>query len=359
MNEIQNQFLKEGLGGQLLKSLRHNSTEIKELSISCIEKLSQSNVFAQKVLVKDGVVPHLLSLLQKFTSTQQKVITANALWSLAGEDSSQRRYIANKMRLSLLIDFLSNKSDELYFIACDAISVLLSQPPNSNTSIHDEFLNLHGISPLVRVLTNEKEHIVLAVIRCIQHLCIRTGYNPFKEAQNEIKKCEGITFLVAIMLHVKQDLIKAEAAVALAYLCLNNQTNMEITAETLDFDYVHIFKLLKNKSKQIQLLGSKALSLFGLNNMEQKRAMAKVGGIPYVHFDQFLKSRDDIEKSEAAFQLILLAPLIIDEDQAISSTNGIKVLIDLFTQQSTLKIKIFVGEKLACLGKLRNGNFGL
>lgn len=354
--ELQSQFVRDGLSVHLSEAINSNNNDIKELSIMCIEKLSKPNIYVQKTFVKEGLGQKLLLVLQKSITVRHKVLTSNALWSLAGEDPVQRKLMASKFRINLLSDFLTMKSDDLYFIACDALGVLFNQPPNANQSIHVQFTDLHGIHPLIRVLTSEKDFVVLAAIRCIQRLCIRTGLNPYKVAQSEIKKHEGITFIVALFLHAKQDIIRAESAVALACLCLNCPENMQVTLDTLNFSYSHIFKMMKNKDKAIQLLATNALALFAFNNIQQIREMANISGITYSYFNEFIKSKDDYEKCEAAFQLIVLSELIIDEDQAVCSKNGIDALVELMRNKlCTFKIKTIVADKLAALAKLKNG----
>lgn len=356
-NELQSQFVKEGLTAYLALALKHSSPQLKELAIKCTEVISKTNVYVQKVMAKGSVLVILLSFLQKSPSYHHKVLTTNALWSLAGDDPIQRKMMATKIRVPVLVDFLSLKSDDLYFIACDALHVLFCQPPNVNVSIHDQFLELHGTNALVRVLTNDKEIIVLAVIRCLQRLCVRAGLNPFKQGQNEIKKYNGITFLVALLIHAKQEQIKAEAALTLAHICLENQANMEITTETLDFSYLYVYKLLKSKSSSIQLLALSALALFGYNNLPQQRLMANVGAIPISTFEPFLMSKDDFEKCEAAFQITVLSNIILDEQPATSSAEGIKILMDVLNSNvSSTKSKILAAEKLSILGRLKNGN---
>ncbi len=244
-NELQTQFVKEGLSSYLGNALKHGSSDLKELAIQCIEILSKTNVYVQKILAKDGILHTLLLLLQKSSTSQQKVLTANALWSLAGDDSTQRKQMATRIRVTTLVDFLQMKSQDLFYISCDALRVLFCKPQNVNVSTHQEFLDLHGTHSLVRILTHESEHIVLACIRCLQRLSVRAGLSAFKTAQDEIQKYGGITFLVALMIHAKQDVISAEAALALAYLALENQKNLEIISDTLDFSYEYIFKLIR------------------------------------------------------------------------------------------------------------------
>ena len=129
------------------------------------------------------------------------------------------------------------------------------------------------------------------------------------------------------MIHAKQDIICAEAALALAYIALENQKNLEIISDTLDFSYEHIFKLIRV-------------------------------GLQYSLMDSLISSKDDCEKAEAAFHLIVLANLIVDKQQALSSARGIQVLIDLLgSTVSSVKAKTEAAEKVALLARLKNGNW--
>ncbi len=201
--ETKTQFFKENLASFILLALRHETNEMKELAVECIRTCSNSNVYVQKMLLKDTILPTLLTLLQKTQIMSLKMLTIKSLWSIAGEDAMQRKNMAIKIRVNYFVDFLSIKSDDLYSISCEALQTLFAIPPNVNQCIHDQFISLHGVNALVRALTNDKENIVLAAIQCIQRFCVRAGMIPFKYGQNEIKKYNGITDLVAIYSHAQ------------------------------------------------------------------------------------------------------------------------------------------------------------
>lgn len=54
-----------------------------------------------------------------------------------------------------------------------------------------------------------------------------------------------IPYLITLIVHAKQSIVRAEAAVALAYVCLENKENTRLTFETFDFSFLDIFNLLR------------------------------------------------------------------------------------------------------------------
>ena len=86
--------------------------------------------------------------------------------------------------------------------------------------------------------------------------------------------------------------------------------------------------------------------------------MVRYGTLQYSLMDSLISSKDDCEKAEAAFHLIVLANLIVDKQQALSSARGIQVLIDLLgSTVSSVKAKTEAAEKVALLARLKNGNW--
>jgi hypothetical protein len=84
--------------------------------------------------------------------------------------------------------------------------------------------------------------------------------------------------------------------------------------------------------------------------------MVRFGTLQYSLLESLVSSKDDCEKAEAAFYLIVLANLIVDKQQALSSVRGIQVLIDLLGSAVTsVKAKTLAAEKVALLAKLKNG----
>lgn len=124
--------------------------------------------------------------------------------------------MAEAIGVQLLIEFLTQQSEELHYIGSEALGVL-AQGPDSKA--HEIFKN-NGVANSVRLLRSDKEHIVLSIIRTLRYLSVSVGYQPFVDSQRTISQTRGIKFLVALMVHSRNELIQVEAAFTLGCVAL-------------------------------------------------------------------------------------------------------------------------------------------
>ena len=181
-----------------------------------IQVLCKSNLEIQFALFQDKTDDYLFQLLNKYHTKFLKKTTINAIWALAGDDILQRQLVVNKMSLSLVNECLSD-NDNLNVIGCNALVVMLEQPPNTNQCAHEVFLKFESVPRLCRILTTTNQDTVnmLAALRCMQKLCAMCGDNCHKKAQAVVKDSDAMPILIHLILNYKNDLIKAEATNAL------------------------------------------------------------------------------------------------------------------------------------------------
>ncbi|XP_072169198.1 ankyrin and armadillo repeat-containing protein-like [Diadema setosum] len=350
----QDLFVDEGGASALISLANMRHSDIQLSAITAIHMLAQDNPHTQKTILEEGGVIPIMQLLKRSGAPNVHVCTASALWALAGEDVDERRSMAGMIGVNLLIDFLNAQAenDILHYIGAEGLAVLAQGPLNKQ----DTIANANGVQPLVRLLRSPKEHIVLSTIRALRHLCIGIGFIPHTKNQNTILGARGIRYLVALMVHSRNELVKVESALTLGYCSVGNPEVMTDISENGDFDYIHILRRLHSGDKLVRLLAGSALAAFAYNNVAQQREIAESGGIRYHSFVPFLESSDEFFRCNAAFQVVILARIIPDEDQATTSAIGIKLLVDLLEQSQN---PIILALTAGCLARLAHTRAGV
>jgi hypothetical protein len=94
----------------------------------------------------------------------------------------------------------------------------------------------------------------LAALRCLKKLCAMCGDNSHRKAQEVVKNSEAMPILMNLFLNSKSNLIKVEAANALAYICLENKEHIKLAIGDLNFNYLDLFELFnKLDTNQLKL----------------------------------------------------------------------------------------------------------
>ena len=79
---------------------------------------------------------------------------------------------------------------------------------------------------------------------------------------------------------------------------------MDDISDNMDFNFVHILRLLYSKDDLVRLLAGSALAAFAFNNATQQHEIADSGGVRYHCFVSFLESDDEFYRCNAAFQVL-------------------------------------------------------
>ncbi|XP_064641312.1 ankyrin and armadillo repeat-containing protein-like isoform X2 [Lineus longissimus] len=347
----QDAFVNEGVAAHVIMLTKVKQRDLQLSAVDCIHMLAENNDHAQKVILEDGAVLPLMQLLKKSRAQNVQEKTAGALWALAGNNMDQRRNMASMMGVQLLIEFLSSMSEELHYIGSEGLGVLGQGPENQQTKI----ATANGIHPLVRLLRADKEHIVQSVIRSLRYLCVGVGNVPHNKNQSTVAQSRGIKFLVALMVHSRDELIQVESALALGCVALGHPENLEEIHKSVDFSYVRILKMMYHTKPLVRLMAGSALATFAYNNISQQREIAEQGGVRFSCFIPFLESSDEYYRCNAAYQVVVLARIIPDYEQAMSSAAGIKLIGDLLHDSRSDEILSLACDCVARLAHTRAG----
>ncbi|XP_013419847.1 ankyrin and armadillo repeat-containing protein-like [Lingula anatina] len=347
----QNAIVEEGGAAHIITLTGLKNRDLQLSAVDAIRYLAENNSSTQKTIKEEGALIPLNNLLKKSRAERVQEKTAAALWAEAGDYIEEQRSMASIIGVQTLIEFLSTGSEKLHLIGSEALGVLSRGALNKQTEIG----NANGIHSLVRLLRSDKEHIVLSAIRTLRYLCVGVGYVPHLPNQNSLSQARGIKFLVALMVHPENELIKVEAAQTLGCVCLGNEEVMKEIQSNVEFSYVRILRMMYSQDPLVRLLAGAALAAFAFNSVTQQREIAEQGGVRFNCFEPFLVSVDEFFRCNAAFQVVVLSRIIPDEEQAVSSAKGIKLLVDLIQESQSETIQSLAADCLARLAHTRAG----
>ncbi|GCB71890.1 hypothetical protein scyTo_0001734 [Scyliorhinus torazame] len=95
-------------------------------------------------------------------------------------------------------------------------------------------------------------------------------------------------------------------------------------------------------SLDICLRAASALALFVFNNPNQEHLIREAGGIEMSVFQNLLQSSKEVNQANAAFQMIMLAKVIIDKDDVTLSATGIMTLVNLLKSGKSSTVIVVV-----------------
>ena len=349
----QDSFVSEGGVQPLVELTRLRSRECQFAAVEAIHALAEENEGNQGILTEHGCVMILMRLLKRSRAADLRTLTAGGLWAIAGNKNSQRRSVANEVGVNLLIEFLSeNLPESLHFIGSEALGVLAEGVHNKR----NEIASANGVMPLVQLVgkASTPAYIILSALRTLRALCLCVGFRPHTQIQDSVAQNHAIKFLIRFLFHARQEVLKVEAAYTLGCVALGHHGNMKAILDHKDFSFIHILRLLYDEEEAVQLLAGAALATFAYNNVANQRNIAMSGGVRYHCFTPFLESKDEQQVVHAAFQVVVLSRIIPDEDQALSSATGIKLLVKMLASQSE-DVQALTANFLGALAHTRAG----
>ena len=186
-----------------------------------------------------------------------------------------------------------------------------------------------------------------------------------------------------------------------------NPEILDDISQNTDFSYVRILRMMYSRNEEVRVQAGSALAAFAYNSLPNQKQIAEQGGIRFTCFVPFLQSEDEYFRCQAAFQVkmssilpripifhktlfrylrkdrfvekgitdncsstyhyclssslfgqvVVLARIIPDEEQAISSAAGIKLLVDIIQDSKSERILALAADCIARLAHTRAGRF--
>ncbi|KAK7484931.1 hypothetical protein BaRGS_00023851, partial [Batillaria attramentaria] len=322
----QDAVMNEGAAKPLVDLIRASrSTTVQVKASSALEALAQNNPNSQRIFL-DLDAPKALIRLLKNIYTEVREQGACSLWALAGGTKSQQKYIAQRIGIPHIIQMLLEPTEKLLYVGC-MLSIALGR---ENLENQNKLAEADAFQQLVRLLRSPKtsDTVLLMVIKVLGILCVGVAYCNNKVTQRRIADEGGIPILVQILIHPPSEEVQVEVAISLACVVLSNRENQEKLQEEPTFKFELLLDLLKSRNKEIRLHAGMALTIFAFNNTPQQFAIREAGGIKYSVFEPFMNDDDEYHQCYAAFQIVVLARVIVDQDQVTLTAQGITVLVN-------------------------------
>ncbi|XP_037018877.2 ankyrin and armadillo repeat-containing protein isoform X2 [Artibeus jamaicensis] len=349
--DVQNAMAVEGAIPPLVALFKGKHLSVQVKGAMAVESLASYNSSIQKAFLENSLSKYLLKLLKAF-QIDVKEQGAIALWALAGQTLKQQKYMAEQIGYNFIINMLLSPSAKMQYVGGEAVIAL-----SKDSRMHqNQICEGNGIAPLIRLLRISKlaEGTLLSVIRAVGSMCIGVAHTSNPISQQFIVDENAFPVLIELLRNHPSPSIKVEVAFSLACLVLRNDELQNVLQENEGFKYADVLHLLHSQDKDICLRAGYALTLFAFSNRFQQYLILESGMMTISIFEPFLESTVETEKAMAAFQIIILAKVIIDMDHITLSSRGVTILVDcLYSVQSTTIV--LTGNLIASLAHSRAG----
>ncbi|XP_068920648.1 ankyrin and armadillo repeat-containing protein [Petaurus breviceps papuanus] len=349
--DVQDAMAKEGAIIPLVKLFKGKQISVQVKGAMAVESLASHNSAIQKGFLERSLSRYLLKLLKAF-QLHVKEQGALALWALAGQTLKQQKFMAEQIGYNFIINMLLSPSAKMQYVGGEAVIAL-----SKDSKLHqNQICEGNGIAPLVRLLRISKIAVgtLLSVIRAVGTICIGVGHMNNSTSQQYIVDEQAFPVLINLLRHHPSLQIKVEVACALACIVLKNDKLQDILQEEEGFRYDDVLYLLHSSDKDICLRAGYAIALFAFNNRYQQYLILESGAITISIFEPFLTSDTETERAMAAFQIIVLARVIVDTDHITLTARGITILVDLLYSCKTATL-VLTGNLIASLTHTRAG----
>ncbi len=343
--------LSEGALPHLVALLQSYDPSVHNSAAEAIEVIAENCELAQRKFMDHPHCVELLKRLLKMRDPAVKVCGGCALWAIAGELISHKRHIASQIGLALLVDLLTVNNQRLNYVCSEALGALASELGDNQVQI----LRVGGVKPLLDVLSSAmSERVCLSVIHTLAALCMKPALVPNTVTQKKIGSARGVSTLAAIVASKQvSDIVRVEAACALAKLVLKNKENDRILLQHKEFSYLTVFKFLSSSDSFVRLLGGYCLSVMAFNNPKKIEQLQAIGSLHYSNFVPFLESKEEFQV-HAAFQVVVLSKLLVGISSVDIAVKGLRLLTNLLSSEVE-SIKVQSAEFIASLAHTGNG----
>ncbi|XP_034285200.1 ankyrin and armadillo repeat-containing protein isoform X2 [Pantherophis guttatus] len=349
--EMQNAIVAANVIDPLIQLLRGRKIGVQVKGATAIEALCEGNTIIQMRFLSRSVTKFLLKLLKAF-HLKVKEQGAVTLWALAGQTLKQQKFMAEQIGYNLIIDMLLSPSDKMQCVGGEAVIAL-----SKDSEIHqNQICEGNGIAPLVRLLRSGRiaEGTLLSVIKALGTMCIGEAHISNPVSQENVVDEGALPILVHLLKTHPSLQIKVEVAFSLACIVLKNSALQTVLQDKEGFCYLDVLKLFHAPDKEIRLRAGYAIAVFAYNNPTQQVLILEAGPISIHVFEPLLGSDVETDRAMAAFQIVVLAKIIIDMDQVSLSAKGISTLVDLLCSEKSATL-VLTGKLLASLAHTRAG----
>ncbi|XP_075686042.1 ankyrin and armadillo repeat-containing protein isoform X2 [Rhinoderma darwinii] len=348
---IQDAVAKENAITSLINVIRIKKLNIQVKAAMAIEALADNNAAVQKEFLDRSASKYISKLLKVF-QLEVREQGSTTLWVLAGQTWKQQKAMSEHIGINFIIDMLLSPSDKMQYVGAQAVIALCKDSKHHQ----DELCEGNGIGCLVRLLRSSRiaERTLLSIIKALGTMCIGVALTNNPVTQAKIVEEHALTTLIHLLKTHSTFKIKVEVACTLACIVLGNSTLQCQLYKNDGFTFTDVLDLLYSSDKDICLKAGYALALFAYNNTLQQFNILENGGIVISIYEPFLQSEIETDRALSAFQIVVLARIIVDMDQVSLSSRGVTILSELLHSKNSSTI-VLAGELLASLSHTRAG----
>lgn len=336
----------------LVALLRSKKVPVHSNAARALEVLAEGCEESQRQLLGNSTAIHLLKRLLKMRDPVVKVSGGCALWAIAGQLISNKRNIATHMGLELLVDMLTIRDEKLDYVCSEALGCLATELGGNQ----DRIAAVGGVKPLVGVLTSPtSQRVILSVIHTLAALLMKPALIPNPKLQAAVATARGISVLAEIVASEHaSEIVRVEAACALAKLVLNNAENDHYLFRYTSFSYQTVFQFLSSSDATVRLLAGYCLSITAFKNPAKLELMRSISRLDMALFLPFLQAEGELYQVYAAFQIVVLSRLLSGVRRVEAVVQGIQLLVAL-SSSPIERTKVLSAEFLACLAHSSGG----
>uniref|UniRef100_F6W6A6 Ankyrin and armadillo repeat containing n=1 Tax=Ornithorhynchus anatinus TaxID=9258 RepID=F6W6A6_ORNAN len=350
--ELQDAMAMEDALGPLVALFRGRPTSVQVKGAMAVEALADHNTVIQKCFLERSLTKCLLKLLKAFELTVKEQGAA-ALWALAGQTLKQQKFMAEQIGYNVIIDMLLAPSERMQYVGGEAVIALCK-----DSRLHqNQICAGNGIAPLVRLLRSAKIAVgtLLSVIRAVGTMCIGVAHSSNALSQQFVVEEKAFPVLIHLLRTHPSSQIQVEVAYSLACIVLkNSDLQEELQLKEDGGAGCEPIPPPLPGFQDIRLRAGYAVSLFAFNNCLQQFLILESGTITISIFEPFLTSDIETEKAMAAFQIVVLAKVIVDVEQIHVTARGVTLLTTLLNSESPATLAL-TGNLIASLAHTRAG----
>ncbi|ELW66602.1 Ankyrin and armadillo repeat-containing protein [Tupaia chinensis] len=358
----------------LINLLTYDEPELHSRCAVILYDIAQCE--SKDVIAKYNGVPALINLL-KLDIEGVLVNVMNCIRVLCIGNVNNQRAVRDHKGIHHLIRFLNSDSDVLKAVS----SATIAEVGRDNTEVQDAIAKEGAIPPLVALFKGKHISVQIKGAMAVESLASRNPRIQKAFLENSLTK-----YLLKLLKAFQLD-VKEQGAVALWALAGQTLKQQKYMAEQIGYNF--IINMLLSPSAKMQYVGGEAvialskdskmhqnqicegngiaplvrllrmnkiaegtllsviradiclragyaLTLFAFNNRFQQFLILESGLMTISIFEPYLESTVETEKAMAAFQIIVLAKVIIDVDHITLSARGVNILVDsLYSFETT------------------------
>ena len=154
-----------------------------------------------------------------------------------------QQVVARLFGIPDLYSVLAYQSEKLNLFIVQALEALSKGPLSTREEVFQSTTNLQAV---VQLLRSDNQHIVIASLKAIRHLCVGPGFIPHYKAQDAVSKIHGCSLISSFMAgsHTKNEPLRSEAALTLSMIALGNPQCQEEIENLPEFTYLRLLRVL-------------------------------------------------------------------------------------------------------------------